>query len=74
MSVTAPVKKRIRREVNLALEPEAKAILDHYAPPGAYNRGKLLSRLLFEHQAREEAKEEARRRLRDFLKEDGGAL
>ena len=50
-----------RVKVNFSIDPEAVEILRSYYPKGIKKHGELISRLLFEHRARQE--ERARREL-----------
>jgi hypothetical protein len=51
---------RHRFTVNSAIEPAAWMILRKHCPIGSKKLGAFLSRLIFEHEAREEAREEVR--------------
>ena len=52
-----PTGRRVK--VNFSLDPEAVEILRSYYPKGIKKHGELISRLLFEHRARQEERARA---------------
>jgi hypothetical protein len=61
-------KRRSARVKVLTMDAEAVALLHHYAPQGR-QLGAFVSRLLYEHHARQEARKEERERLQRLLGE-----
>jgi hypothetical protein len=64
-------KRRSARVKVLTMDAEAVELLHHYAPPGK-RLGAFVSRLLYEHHARQEARKEERERLQRQLAEVAG--
>jgi hypothetical protein len=52
--------------VNLSLDREAAEVLSHVAP-GFKSRGRFISRLIFEHVARQEERERLRAQISEVL-------
>jgi hypothetical protein len=53
--------------LNTTLDSEAVAILHKYCPKGRHGTGAFLSRLIYEHEARQEAKRELKAELAGVL-------
>jgi hypothetical protein len=59
--------------INATIDVQAATILHHYCPPGRKGTGKFLSRLLYEHDAREQERVRLRVHIQEVLRE-GKAL
>jgi hypothetical protein len=58
--------------VNVTFDREAVAILKKFCPTGTKGTGRLLGRLLYEHQARQDERQRLQQRLGSVIEEGEG--